>query len=100
MKKPPNRDRMAKKKGENYDSDGADDQDFDEEPNFDDPEGLVDDVTDDGKLPFHTCYDSFFFFLSAACHPTSARKWERKRRCPRIKDAVKLMFPCYFRAAR
>lgn len=41
---------MAKKKGENYDSDGGDDQDYDEEPNFDDPEGFVDDVADEELL--------------------------------------------------
>lgn len=80
MKKPPNRDSMAKKKGENYDSDGADDQDFEEEPNFDDPEGFVDDVADDGRLPFLPyVLRLLLLFL------TSARKWERKRRCPRIR---------------
>lgn len=36
---------MAKKKNEEY---SDDDQDYVEEPNFDDPEGFVDDVDDDG----------------------------------------------------
>lgn len=39
---------MAKKKGDQYDSDGAEDQDYDEEPVFEDPAGFVDDVGDDG----------------------------------------------------
>ncbi|XP_035787167.1 eukaryotic translation initiation factor 3 subunit B [Anopheles albimanus] len=39
---------MAKKKGENYNSD--DDQEYSDEPNFDDPEGFVDDVTDEELL--------------------------------------------------
>lgn len=38
---------MAKKKNEQY---SDDDQDYGDEPNFDDPEGFVDDVTDEGKL--------------------------------------------------
>lgn len=37
---------MAKKKNEQY---SDDDQDYGDEPNFDDPEGFVDDVTDEGK---------------------------------------------------
>lgn len=36
---------MAKKKNEEY---SDDDQDYVEEPNFDDPEGFVDDVTEEG----------------------------------------------------
>lgn len=58
---------MAKKKGENYDSDGGDDQDYDEEPNFDDPEGFVDDVSDEGKLLWGAMEWDVFLFL-AACH--------------------------------
>lgn len=41
---------MAKKKLDGYDGDSANGADFDEEPNFDDPEGFVDDVTDEGKF--------------------------------------------------
>lgn len=52
---------MAKKKGENYDSDGGDDQDYDEEPNFDDPEDFVDDVTDEGRPLFRICDNAFSF---------------------------------------
>lgn len=37
---------MAKKKNEEY---SDDDQDYADEPNFDDPEGYVDDVDDDGN---------------------------------------------------
>lgn len=62
---------MAKKKGENYDSDGGDDQDYDEEPNFDDPEGFVDDVTDEGRVLSHT---SVFLFLLAACQAAASFK--------------------------
>lgn len=40
---------MAKKKLDGYDGDNSNSGDFDEEPNFDDPEGFVDDVTDEGK---------------------------------------------------
>ncbi len=36
---------MAKKKNEQY---SDDDQDYGDEPNFDDPEGFVDDATDEG----------------------------------------------------
>ena len=36
---------MAKKKNE----ESTNDQDFDEEPNFEDPEGFVDDISDEGK---------------------------------------------------
>lgn len=36
---------MAKKRNEQY---SDDDQDYGEEPNFDDPEGFVDDATDEG----------------------------------------------------
>lgn len=43
---------MAKKKLDGYDGDNANGTDYDEEPNFDDPEGFVDDVTDDGKFFF------------------------------------------------
>lgn len=38
---------MAKKKNEEY---SDDDQDYVEEPNFDDPEGFVDDINDEGML--------------------------------------------------
>lgn len=40
---------MAKKKSEEHNSDGGDDQDFEEEPNFEDPEGFVDDASDEGS---------------------------------------------------
>ena len=40
---------MAKKKSEEYTGDSGDDNDYEEEPNFDDPEGFVDDVPDEGK---------------------------------------------------
>jgi translation initiation factor 3 subunit B len=36
---------MAKKKNEQY---SDDEQDYNDEPNFDDPEGFVDDVSDEG----------------------------------------------------
>lgn len=38
---------MAKKKNEQY---SDDDQDYGDEPNFDDPEGFVDDVSDEGNI--------------------------------------------------
>lgn len=38
---------MAKKKNEQY---SDDDQDYEDEPNFSDPEGFVDDVTDEGNI--------------------------------------------------
>lgn len=40
---------MAKKKGDAYGGDNGNDRDFDEEPDFEDPEGFVDDIADDGK---------------------------------------------------
>lgn len=39
---------MAKKKSEEYGADGND-GDYEEEPNFEDPEGYVDDIPDEGK---------------------------------------------------
>ena len=44
---------MAKKKDGNYDSDGEENLDFEAEPNFEDPEGFVDDVSDEGMY-YHT----------------------------------------------
>ncbi|XP_055902277.1 eukaryotic translation initiation factor 3 subunit B [Eupeodes corollae] len=41
---------MAKKKSEDYTGDSGDDNDYDEEPNFDDPEGFVDDIPDEELL--------------------------------------------------
>ena len=38
---------MANKKLDRYYGDNANSDDFDEEPNFDDPEGFIDDVTDE-----------------------------------------------------
>lgn len=47
---------MAKKKNEEY---SDDDQGYGDEPNFDDPKGYVDDVSDDGtcKIFFYIKYD-------------------------------------------
>lgn len=41
---------MAKKKSEEYGGDCGDDAEYGEEPNFDDPDGFVDDVTDEELL--------------------------------------------------
>lgn len=41
---------MAKKKSEEYSGDCGDDSEYGEEPNFDEPEGFVDDVTDEELL--------------------------------------------------
>lgn len=43
---------MVKKKSEDSNNDFSDDYDYGEEPNFDDPEGFVDDITDEGKVHF------------------------------------------------
>lgn len=49
---------MAKKKSEdknNHNGDGSkkdDASNYDEEPNFSDPEGFVDDISDEGNLTF------------------------------------------------
>lgn len=40
---------MAKKKSEEYAGDSGDDGDYAEEPNFEDPDGFVDDISDEGK---------------------------------------------------
>lgn len=40
---------MAKKKSDDQTSD-AEDEIYEEEPNFDDPEGYVDDICDEGEL--------------------------------------------------
>ena len=46
---------MAKKKNEEY-ADDSGDEDCGEEPNFEDPDGFVDDVTDDGKLRIYQVF--------------------------------------------
>lgn len=40
---------MVKNKHEDTSHDGADDHEFGKEPNFEDPPGFVDDVTDEGE---------------------------------------------------
>lgn len=41
---------MAKKKGDAYGGDNAGERDFDEEPDFEDPDGFVDEIPDEGKM--------------------------------------------------
>lgn len=45
---------MAKKKSEEHNSGAGDDQDIEEEPNFEDPEGFVDDISDEGNASMAT----------------------------------------------
>lgn len=42
-----------------------------DEPNFSDPEGFVDDITDDGMFYFLTRFRSWFFVHMAACRVSS-----------------------------
>lgn len=44
---------MAKKKSDDQTSDGEDET-YEEEPNFDDPEGFVDDISDEGEYMRNT----------------------------------------------
>lgn len=47
---------MAKKKSDDQSSDGGD-IDYEDEPNFEDPEDFVDDVTDEGKKKLDVSMD-------------------------------------------
>lgn len=57
---------MAKKKNEEY---SDDDQGYGDEPNFDDPKGFVDDVSDEGTSKNLTCWQRNHIFHNHTLTP-------------------------------
>lgn len=57
---------MAKKKSEEYAGDSGDENEYGDEPNFEDPDGFVDDISDEGEVGTPPCYASTAWLLPCA----------------------------------